>query len=110
MAENLIKRNYVGDNCFHIFLNNDTQQQVNVICSLEEYNNVINNNFSPTLEGHTWVSSIGLTPTVDTPNLLLKEGEYCEIGGQYLVYRKGYLIPKIIKVGLNDITNDTLWL
>lgn len=112
MPITLTKRNYVGQGYVHIFQNNKTGEILNVPCTQEIYEAMGKEGgekFNPTLVGYTWISSVGDVAITDSPDLLIKEGEYYEKDNKYVVMQKYNFLPYVSKVTTDKITNDTLW-
>jgi hypothetical protein len=85
----LIKREYIGEGYTHWFRNNDTGELLAIPCSKEEYEAIsLPNAKQPTLEGYSWAYSNGGTIKVDSPDGVMREGEYCVKDEKILVAKK----------------------
>lgn len=107
----LTRKQYLGVGYIHQFVDDNTGEIKYLPCNKTEYDDV--NNFksdvTPTLSGCTFVSSSGGVITVDNPDSILKEDEYCAYNGGYYVFTKddrGILVG--VNVRLTDIVDDTI--
>lgn len=109
MDINLTKREYLGDQYNHVFLNDKTGEKVMVGCTKEEYDglNVIKP-VNPTLEGHTWQGSFG-SIKVNSPSTFLGKNEYCDYNGEYLVFAdRGDGVSVAKQVAKDLVVDDTV--
>lgn len=86
----LIKRNYLGKAFVHLFRNNETNEIFVEECTKEEYEALATASAenNPKKDGYTWIGSEGEVIKVDSPDILLKENEYTEIGDiSFVVFR-----------------------
>jgi len=89
----LTKRNFVGYSNFHIFINDETGEEVGIECAAEEYaqlGSVKDVQITPTLDGHTWKCSLGGAMKVDSVDGLMREGEYTENGGKAYITSRSF--------------------
>lgn len=107
----LTKVNYTGEAYYNIFKKIDTGEEVIFPCTKEEYEALGRSEwFPPEREGYEFTNlSAGGAIGVDTPDFVIKEGEYCE-------YEDGYYVVTMAqsgrmfggKVPLDSIVNDEM--
>lgn len=113
----LTKRKYLGEGYIHSFKNDVTGKMLFVPITKVEYERLGEKGgakFNPTLEGHTWIESMGGTYKVDTENTILGDGDYTEVNDEFVVNMKdsrGIELTKKVKKDMvvNDEIEKTLW-
>jgi len=107
----LTKRNYLGTGDFNVFINDSTGEKKYVEIDSTSYADLADATIHelPKLDGYTWKSAMGGAVKTDSPDIFLKDKEYCEFEGKYIcVLRMDYGADAPRFVDKSAIINDQL--
>lgn len=108
---NLTKREYLGEGYNFQFKNNKTEKVINVPCSKEEYEVMINpETENPTKDGFTFLGGNGGFILVDSEKGTLSPNEVTIIEDEYIVcVEDSFFGNKLLRMSQEEFNSKYIW-